>query len=319
MLRRIRFGRWAAAGLAVGLMGAAGAAEQDARRRGGDREAALLALEQRLAHAELLAGLTPVHGPGVQVVLRDSPRSTRRRADAKDLQIQDQDVNGILNALRAAGAEAIAVGGAAEPLERVLANSAARGMGGTLLLNGARLTAPYRILAIGDSKRLRAELFREDGVVKKAGLSALEMIQVDDAPRLEIPAARSPGSFQHARSAAPVVEPAARPVLRPVGVATSLPKPAAPTAVSLAAPPVAPEQRTPYFTRPAAPSSVGEPVLFGGRTLAKFHVAGCRFGERIPAAERVLYGSLQEAGKGQRLPCAVCQPQRAGRVEARSH
>src|SRR4029077_16909402 len=64
-------------------------------------------LRDRLARAELLGGLTPVEGLGVVVTLRNSPRPLPKGSDPSNLLIHDQDVNAVLNALRAAGAEAL--------------------------------------------------------------------------------------------------------------------------------------------------------------------------------------------------------------------
>lgn len=158
-------------------------------------------LSRRLARAELLAGLTPVQGPGVVVKLRNSPRVAPRGVDRKALQVHEQDFNAILNVLRAAGAEALAIGGEgqAEP-ERVLVSTAVvEGYNG-LVVNGVTLRQPFRILAIGDARRFRTELFREGGAVKKSGLDVLQMIEVEDGTLLSLPAARGSAEPRFARA-----------------------------------------------------------------------------------------------------------------------
>ncbi|HTE19804.1 MAG TPA: DUF881 domain-containing protein, partial [Armatimonadota bacterium] len=163
-------------------------------------------LEARLARAERLAGLTSIQGPGLVVVLRHSPIRAPRGVDRRTLMIHDQDLNAVLNALRVAGAEALAVGGrdAAVP-ERVLVSTAARDDRNGVTVNGVSLQPPYRVTAVGDPRALRAELFRESGVVRKAGLDTLQMIDVQEAQDLVVPAAR--GGSDSAAASVPRTSP----------------------------------------------------------------------------------------------------------------
>src|SRR6266542_2288978 len=124
-------------------------------------------LQDRLARAELLAGLTAVEGPGLVVTLHDSARRAPRGVDKKNLLIRDSDVNAVLNGLRAAGAEALAIGGEGAGPERIQAGTAMIGSARGLMVNGTALRAPYRILAIGDARALQQELFRAGGIVKE--------------------------------------------------------------------------------------------------------------------------------------------------------
>src|SRR3569833_4316003 len=76
--------------------------------------------------ADLLAGLTDVTGPGVTVTLRPFTGPLEGARPANVL-IHDYDVNAVVDALRAAGAEAVAVGDdSPSHLERMVATSAAR-------------------------------------------------------------------------------------------------------------------------------------------------------------------------------------------------
>jgi hypothetical protein len=305
------------------------------------------AFEDRLARAELLAGLTPVEGPGLIVRLRHSPRAAPKGVDPKTLRVQEQDFNAILNVLRAAGAEALAVGGQGPALERVLAGSAAREHGVGLLVNAAFLAPPYQIQAIGERTRLRQELLRADGIVKKTGLDVLQMIEVQDADLLVLPAARAT-ELRFARLSTGLVqtilaqpEPTvlpARPMAAPGTVGGVVRRPAPAPAVKpppMAEPPVRVEplpapkspEKPPVVEKPAEPLPVVEkpalkptpPVakpaarVFGGRGLAKYHQAGCRYGERIEPAERVHFATPQEAAQKGRTPCPVCHTDQPGR------
>jgi uncharacterized protein YlxW (UPF0749 family) len=115
-----------------------------------------------LAGADALgqyAGLKAVRGPGVRVELNDSVLRESPTGDPSDLVIHEQDIQAVVNALWAAGAEAIAVNG-----ERITALSAIRCVGNTLLLHGSVYSPPYRIVALGEQRKLRAGLDEDLGV-----------------------------------------------------------------------------------------------------------------------------------------------------------
>lgn len=109
-------------------------------------------LNDRVALMEEAAGLTPVEGPGVRVTFSDSagPCSTNQPQDCR---IQDADLQQAVNLLFAAGAEAATVNG-----ERVIATTAIRSAGTTILVNYQLLVSPYVIEAVGDPEVL-AERF----------------------------------------------------------------------------------------------------------------------------------------------------------------
>jgi uncharacterized protein YlxW (UPF0749 family) len=96
------------------------------------------------------AGLAPVRGPGVVVELRDNPSAPATREEATDLRIQDVDLQLVVNALWASGAEAVAVNG-----RRVVSTTAIRTAGDAILVNFRAVSSPYRVVAAGDPERLR--------------------------------------------------------------------------------------------------------------------------------------------------------------------
>lgn len=113
------------------------------------------------------AGLTPVSGPGLTVALDDAPRSARSRPlpaglpspTPDDLVVHQQDVQAALNGLRSGGAKALAVMG-----QRVIATTAVRCVGNTLLLNGRVYSPPFVLQAVGDPVELRSALEAEPDV-----------------------------------------------------------------------------------------------------------------------------------------------------------
>jgi uncharacterized protein YlxW (UPF0749 family) len=109
------------------------------------------------------AGLQAVTGPGIRVSLDDAPTRTNGQPPASDnpddLVVHQQDVQSVINALWAGGAEAMTLMG-----ERIVSTSAVRCVGNTLLVQGRLIGPPFVIAAIGDARALRAALRVEPGV-----------------------------------------------------------------------------------------------------------------------------------------------------------
>ena len=70
-----------------------------------------------------------------------------------DLVVHQQDIDAVLNALWSGGAEAIQMQD-----QRIVATSAPRCVGNTLLLNGRTYSPPYTVTAIGDTAAMRTAL-----------------------------------------------------------------------------------------------------------------------------------------------------------------
>lgn len=123
--------------------------EQAALHRG-----ALQTLTAELARQKLLAGLVPVRGPGIRVVLDDSPVKTIPPQDDPSLYIvHEYQLRDIVNTLWAGGAEAIAING-----ERIVSTTSIYCVGSTILINDTRTSPPYEFLAVGDPNTLEATL-----------------------------------------------------------------------------------------------------------------------------------------------------------------
>ncbi len=119
---------------------------------------------QAAAPPELVAaaGMTAVRGPAVTVTLDDAARRPGRPAlsdDPNDLVVHQQDLQAVVNALRAGGAEAISLMG-----QRIIATSAVRCVGNTVLLHGRVYSPPFVVSAIGNPEALRDALGSDPGV-----------------------------------------------------------------------------------------------------------------------------------------------------------
>ena len=118
-----------------------------AQQAAGQRTAGERTDAAQLAELGLLAGTTPLSGPGLLVRLADSTRAPADRAQSSAYRIQDGDLQLVVNALFDSGAEAIAINGS-----RVATMTAIRAAGQTIVVNFRPLTPPYVVKAIGADK-----------------------------------------------------------------------------------------------------------------------------------------------------------------------
>ncbi|WP_163572878.1 DUF881 domain-containing protein [Fodinicola feengrottensis] len=108
------------------------------------------AVAARLKQLELTTGLAAATGPGVIVSVADGPTPKNPTPGAPTLwRVQDTDLQGVVNALWALGAEAISVNG-----ERLSPLSTIRSAGGAILVDFEPVSSPYEVKAIGDPKAL---------------------------------------------------------------------------------------------------------------------------------------------------------------------
>ncbi|HRW18648.1 MAG TPA: DUF881 domain-containing protein [Dermatophilaceae bacterium] len=107
-------------------------------------------------------GTRAVQGPAVVVTLDDSqlPVGTLPGSiKPDDLVVHQQDVQAVVNALWRGGAEAMMIQD-----QRVIATSAVRCVGNTLILQGRVYSPPFTIAAIGPVDQLRSALDKDDAV-----------------------------------------------------------------------------------------------------------------------------------------------------------
>lgn len=112
-------------------------------------------------HAEPV-GLTALRGPGLTVSLEDAPRrdgDLPSGATPDDVVVHQQDVQAVVNAMWAGGAEAMTIMDV-----RIVGTSAVRCVGNTLLLHGQVYSPPFVISAVGDVEAMSAQLEAAPGV-----------------------------------------------------------------------------------------------------------------------------------------------------------
>lgn len=99
---------------------------------------------------DLVTATTPVVGPGITVTLTD--RSGPGKGSGT---VRDQDLAMVVNALWAAGADAVSING-----QRVGPDTFVRTAGSVILVNVTPVSSPYEVSAIGDANALSVALVR---------------------------------------------------------------------------------------------------------------------------------------------------------------
>ncbi|WP_166533847.1 DUF881 domain-containing protein [Blastococcus xanthinilyticus] len=153
------------------------------------RDSAVATARELGATGGFAAGLIPVTGAGVVITLDDAPQrpdgSLPGGARADDLVIHQSDVQAVVNALWAAGADGVSVMD-----QRLISTSAVRCVGNTLLLQGRTYSPPFVVSAVVDAAAVEAEL---DGspqvrVFQQAVDSYGLTFEVRERPEVAVPA-----------------------------------------------------------------------------------------------------------------------------------
>ena len=167
-------------------------------RRSAVGNSAVASAQHTLKQLRTPGGLTALAGPGLEVVLDDaSSASTGTNVDPNELLVHQSDLQAVVNALWAGGAQAMSISG-----QRIIATSAVRCVGPTLLLNGQVFSPPYRVLAIGPGRRMLKALAASPGVQlfqEAANYYGLGYT-VETRDRIVVPAYRGPLSLRYARA-----------------------------------------------------------------------------------------------------------------------
>jgi uncharacterized protein YlxW (UPF0749 family) len=147
----------------------------------------------------LSAALVPLTGPGVVISLDDAPArpdgSLPVNARPDDLVIHQSDVQAVVNAVWAAAADGVAIMD-----QRLIATSAVRCVGNTLLLQGRTHSPPFVVAAIADASAVRAQLAASPQVaVFQQAVDAYGLtFTVRERPAVELPAYDGPLDLDYA-------------------------------------------------------------------------------------------------------------------------
>ena len=165
------------------------------------RDGAVAAAQAEGQQGELSAALVPLRGRGVVITLDDAPSrpdgSLPTDARPDDLVIHQSDVQAVVNALWAAAADGVAVMD-----QRLIATSAVRCVGNTLLLQGRTYSPPFVITAIVDADAARNQLAASPQVaVFEQAVEAFGLtFEVIEQPEVTVPAYDGPLAMEYARA-----------------------------------------------------------------------------------------------------------------------
>jgi uncharacterized protein YlxW (UPF0749 family) len=175
------------------------AAVNEAARQAGGSDSAVARAQAKVTPQRAPAGLTAVHGPGIEVILDDAPgQPPGLTVDPNQLVVHQSDLQAVVNALWAGGAEAMSIAG-----QRAIATSAVRCVGNTLLLNGEVFSPPFRVAAIGPSATMLKRLTSSPGVAlfrEAAGYYGLGYT-VDLQNKVDVPAYTGSITLNYAHAA----------------------------------------------------------------------------------------------------------------------
>jgi len=126
----------------------------EAQRQAAQQTDQLAIVRAQLEQEQMAAGLVALRGPGVVIVLDDSPLTpTGPGVNPNDYLIHEWDLRDVVNLLWNGGAEAVAINN-----ERLVNTTSIYCVGSTITVNDTRLSPPYQIRAIGERKPIETLL-----------------------------------------------------------------------------------------------------------------------------------------------------------------
>lgn len=166
---------------------------------------AVALLNNEIEDLKILAGIETLQGPGITVTLDDTRAINKIAADAGFYDpnvyvIHDSDILMVINELRAAGAEAISVNG-----QRIISQTEIRCVGPVIQINGIRLTAPFKISAIGAPDLLASSLKLRGGIIDSIEQSDIDVI-IEKFDVIKIPKVEGVIEYKYATPAEEVLE-----------------------------------------------------------------------------------------------------------------
>ena len=112
-------------------------------------------VQHQLDRLSVPAGTRGLVGPGLVVTLDDATDDQEPAGDIDPnlLIVHQQDIQAVVNALWAGGAEGLTLQG-----QRIVSTTGVKCVGNTVLLQGVPYSPPYRVVAVGDVSKMYAAL-----------------------------------------------------------------------------------------------------------------------------------------------------------------
>ena len=164
---------------------------ENTRQKATSNNSELEQLENNIKRDNILLGNTDVTGTGIEITLTDG--KGEMQLDSENLLIHAENVLAVVNELKNAGAEAIAING-----KRVVNTTAISCDGNVIVVNGEKISTPIEITAIGLSEQL-ATLNREGGTLEYF-TSLGKIVDFKKSQNVKIPKYTGVYSFKYANS-----------------------------------------------------------------------------------------------------------------------
>lgn len=184
---------------------------QEYKDSSGNQQQVLEKMKEELNRAKVEAGLTPVEGNGIKIVIRESPVFSPLTPDSKaphpdKYHIWDYELVYLINILQSNGAQAISFNG-----ERIVTTTGIREVGvsmdaegqivtpGFMQVNFNAVTMPYEISAIGDIEKMKGAISSYIGkefFIAKG--KELVITEFKDGNKLKLPAFTGTLNFRFA-------------------------------------------------------------------------------------------------------------------------
>lgn len=139
-------------------------------------------IKEDIEPAFIFAGVTGVTGSGVEVTLQDSSALFEYTDNPNFYIVHSEDILRVVNELKAAGAEAVAVNE-----QRLTATTGISCSGPTISINNTALVPPFVITAVGSPEILAGALNMRGGVVEFLKFCGIE-VSVKKLEKVIIPA-----------------------------------------------------------------------------------------------------------------------------------
>jgi len=153
-------------------------------------------LQQKIQKAKLQAGLLPIKGRGIKVVVDDNKAGLNAAPndDPNRYIIHYENILNIITELRLGRAEAISING-----QRLVTPSEIRCVGNVILVNTTRLAPPFEISAVGNPDILEEILLSGEYDLLKSTGFPVNYTRYDKENPVEIPAYTGTYQFNYTK------------------------------------------------------------------------------------------------------------------------
>jgi len=147
-----------------------------------DRSRQSKVINDDLQELKVFAGLTEVVGPGITIIMRDSPKRSNDPNIVNEYNIHDRDVMTVVNDLWLCGSEAISVNG-----QRLGRGTSFRCEGPVIYVGRIAIASPVKIEAVGNPDTLYGAMTMQGRYLDNIKKVDPTMIEVTKKDKIRLP------------------------------------------------------------------------------------------------------------------------------------